>query len=474
MDIRTIFANMSWLATSQIITSILAFFWTIFTARYLGVNDYGILGFVVSLSAMFAIISDLGQSTHIVRSVSVDYSKARDYLGNAIPFKSLLSVVYILVILFVLLITDSSEITILIGLLFAFESVIKNFCSLFYGVFQAHEKGSYQAIANTILNVLTFVFIILAIYLDAGLWGITWAYIFANVACIVYTVYILCKHFEVPKIQFDFGFWKQLAIFGFPFALTTIFYTIYYSIDIFMLNQLIGDFATGIYNATYKLINVLTLFYSIYTAVFFPVMSKLYAKEKSMLKTTLSKSIKYLSLITVPIAIWVMIYSPDIIQFIYGNQYAQASIVLNVLIWTVVFLFINGAASNSLNASHKEYSVTKIYVIAAVFNVILNLILIPRYSYIGASVATVLSEILIFVLEIYALHKLNLSPNKGLILDTLKIVVASIVMGSALYFAHLSMWVTIPVAIIVYLVVGFVIKMFDNDDIYVIKQIIGR
>ena len=67
MDIRTIFANMSWLATSQIITSILAFFWTIFTARYLGVNDYGILGFVVSLSAMFAIISDLGQSTHIVR-----------------------------------------------------------------------------------------------------------------------------------------------------------------------------------------------------------------------------------------------------------------------------------------------------------------------------------------------------------------------------------------------------------------------
>ena len=203
-------------------------------------------------------------------------------------------------------------------------------------------------------------------------------------------------------------------------------------------------------------------------------MCKLYAKEKSMLKTTLSKSIKYLSLITVPIAIWVMIYSPNIIQFIYGNQYAQASIVLNVLIWTVVFLFINGAASNSLNASHKEYSVTKIYVIAAVFNVILNLILIPRYSYIGASAATVLSEILIFVLEIYALHKLNLSPNKGLILDTLKIVVASIVMGSALYFAHLSMWVAIPVAIIVYLVVGFVIKMFDNDDIYVIKQIIGR
>lgn len=56
----------------------------------------------------------------------------------------------------------------------------------------------------------------------------------------------------------------------------------------------------------------------------------------------------------------------------------------------------------------------------------------------------------------------------------MKIVVASIVMGSALYFAHLSMWVAIPVAIIVYLVVGFVIKMFDNDDIYVIKQIIGR
>ena len=62
------------------------------------------------------------------------------------------------------------------------------------------------------------------------------------------------------------------------------------------VGSLIGA-GTGIYNATYKLINVLTLFYSIYAAVFFPVMSKLYAKEKSMLKTTLSKSIKYLSFI---------------------------------------------------------------------------------------------------------------------------------------------------------------------------------
>lgn len=474
MDIRTIFANVSWLVIAQIITSILSFFWTIATARYLGVTDYGILGFVVSVSALFGVISDLGQSTHIIRSVSVDYSISKEYLGKSIPFKFFLSIIYVVVIVAVLIITGFTELTVIIGILFAFESVIKNFCLLFHGVFEAHEKIMYPAISNTILSLSTFIFIMLAIYLDLGLWGIAWAYIFANVASLIYITTVLCGKIVIPKIQVDFKFWKEIAVFGFPFALSGIFYTIYYSIDIFMLTQMVGDYATGIYNATYKLINVLTLFYSIYTAVFFPVMSKLYANERSMLKITLTKSIKYLSLITVPIAIASMIYSGDIIQFIYGNQYADASHVLDILIWTVLFLFVNGAVVNSLNASHKEYTVTKIYIIAAVVNVILNFILIPHYSYIGASFATVISEILIFILAVYVLRKLNLSPTKELIGDAVKIIISSVIMGAVCVIANLSMWVALPVGIIVYLAVAYVIKMFDEDDIYVINQIIKR
>ncbi|MDO5848687.1 MAG: flippase [Methanobrevibacter sp.] len=465
---------MSWLMASQIITSILSFIWTIMIARYLGVSDYGIFGFAVSLSGMFAVLGDYGIGTHIVRSIATDYNLAKDYLGNAIPLKMFLNISYFGVIFILLVIWHSSTLVIYITMLYVLESVIKSFCNLFYGTFQAHEKGKYQAIASIILSLLSFGFIMGAIYFNLGLSGITWAYVAANAITLLYTLNALIRHIVKPKIQFDFKFWKQLLIWGVPFALYSIFYTVYYSIDIVMLTQMVGDFATGIYNATYKLISVLTLFYGIYTAVIFPVMSKQFKSEKKLLLASFEKSTKYLSMVTIPICIACLFYSTDIIQFIYGHQYDQAAAVLEILIWTVCFLFINGAASTALNASHREYSVTKIYLGAAITNVALNLVLIPRYSYMGAATATVLSEIVILVLALFVLGKVGIKVSRHLVFDVCKIIISSLALGVVLYFLNLNMWIAIPVSIAVYLVFLIVTRTFDDSDRHIIKQIIGR
>ena len=81
-QIKTIFKNMSWLLISQIIASICGFIWTILIARYLGVNDYGILGFAISFSGILAILCDLGIGTHIIRHIATDYDSSGKYLGS--------------------------------------------------------------------------------------------------------------------------------------------------------------------------------------------------------------------------------------------------------------------------------------------------------------------------------------------------------------------------------------------------------
>ncbi len=473
-QIKRIFLNMSWMMSSQIITSVLAFIWTIVIARYLGVSDYGIFGFALSMSMMFSVITDFGMSTHIIRSVSVDNSIVSKYLGNAIPLKFILSILYLVVVFIILLISNQNIIVIYVTLLFCIECVIKNFVGLLSGMFQAYEKGKYPAIANTLLAVFTLVFIVMVVVFNLGLNGITWAYILANAVSLLYIVYALRNFITIPKFSFDKKFWVKLLKWGMPFAITGIFYTIYYSIDVVMLEQMVGAYATGIYNATYKLLDVLTLFYSIYTAVIFPIMSKQFKNQKSLLVASFEKSTKYLSMITIPLAIGCLFYSKYIIHFIYGFQYGDASSVLNILIWTVCFLFINGAASNELNASHKEYSVTKIYIVAAIFNVVLNLFLIPNYSYIGASIATVLSEILILFLELFTLKKLSLLPGRHLLFDVVKVCVSSIIFGFILYILDLNIWVAIPVSIVIYLILLLVTKSFDSGDKYIIKQILGK
>lgn len=471
--VQTAFANMGWMMISQIIVSVCAFVYTIFTAQYLGPSDYGVFGAAVSSAALFGLIIDFGLQTYLVRAISTDFDNEHIYLDNAITLKLFLSVLYVLIIYLALSTLGWNSRTVMVSLLIGIENVIKSYHAVLFTPFQAHEKMKYQAITNILINVFTLIFIFIIINTNFAIWGIVFAYIFANVIALIYEFWALRKHIIKPKLSFDIQMYKNLLKAGLPFALTGLFYTIYYSIDLVMLNHFSTSYATGLYNSAYKLITVLTLFYTIYSSVVFPVMSKLFKEEKDLLNFSLNKSIKYLLLVTIPISIFTLFYGYEIIM-IYGADYIEAGGVIKILIWTVCFLFINGACSLVLNSSHKEYSVTTIYSIAAIFNVVLNLILIPRYGVYGASVATVLSEILILILELYMLKKINQLPNMHLIYDVVKICIASLILGIVLYALNLNMWVAMAVSIIVYFPLILLLRTADEDDKMIVKQIIDR
>ncbi|AMD17764.1 polysaccharide biosynthesis protein [Methanobrevibacter sp. YE315] len=473
-QVQTIFKNMSWLLISQIIASICGFIWTILMARYLGVSNYGIFGFATSFTGILAITVDLGINTQVVRHISTDYDSAPKYLGNAIPLKSIFSIGCMILTLVILILMKSDELVITVTLLFTIEMIIKSYIGLLNGSFQAFEEGKYQGIGNTIVTLLTLIFILISIFGDLGLIGIAISYIIANFVALLYEYYVLNKHIVKPKFELDRTFCKSITLISIPFAITGLLYTIYYSIDVVMLTNMVGSYATGIYNATYKLIAVLNLFYSVYIAVIFPVMSKFFKNDESMLLISFEKSIKYLMLIIIPLAVGTVFYSTDIINLIYGNKYDAASSVLSILIWTVCLLFISGAANTLLNASHKEVTVTKIYAIAAVFNIVLNFFMIPYLSYNGAAITTVLSDVLIVIMQAYAIYKLGHRPNKKLYSDLIKIIIGSGILGIALYMLNLNMWVAIPVGIIIYFAVVYLLRLFDDSDKYIINEILGK
>ncbi len=176
-------------------------------------------------------------------------------------------------------------------------------------------------------------------------------------------------------------------------------------IDTVMISFMAGSTAVGIYSSAYKIITVFTTIYTVYTYVVFPLMSKLYKDSEDLLKVSYEKSIKYLLMIMLPFAIGITIYSQDIITFIYGESYIFAGDVLKILIWNVLFIMINGASTSLLNSSNSEVAVTKINGLACLVNVVLNLFLIYYLSYIGASIATVITGVIIFILMTYIILK---------------------------------------------------------------------
>lgn len=459
---------------AQIIASICGFIWTILIARYLGVSDYGIMNFAIAFTGIISITMDLGISTHIIRHIATDYDSSTKYLGNAIPLKSIFSFITFLLALIILILMGCDELTIQITLLFTIERIFSSMIGLFNGSLQAVEEGKYQAIGNILLNSLLLIFILISILCNYGLYGITLSYLLANFFIVIFQYFAVKKRISKPKFELDSEFCKKITILSIPFALTSFFGLIFSSIDTVMLTNMISNYANGIYSAAYKLISVLTLFYGVYSAVVFPVMSRFFKSEKELLKISFEKSMKYLLLIIIPISFATMVYSTDIIILFFGEEYSAASSVLSILMWTMTFFIINGLCTNLLNASHKEKYVTLTFMVAAIVNILLNLLLIPKYSYDGAAITTILSDMAITILFFYSIHTLDAMPNKKLYLDLFKIIIASLILYGSLILLNLNMWIAIPIGIVIYFVIIIIMKTFDDDDKYLIKEILGR
>ena len=314
----------------------------------------------------------------------------------------------------------------------------------------------------------------ITICFDLGLMAVALSYALTYLLFLIFMTIKMNQHCGIPKFEFDFKFWKTTAIKSIPFGLSIFFYTVYFSIDVVMIQFLAGDYATGIYNSAYKIVSVFAAFYVIYQYVIFPLMSKLYAENTDMLKLSFIESFKYSLLILLPLSIGVYFYSPYIIDLIYSSEYALASSVMQILIWTVVFLFINGVASSLLNSIGKELSVTKIYLVAAVFNIVLNYMMIPIYSYNGAAITTVLSEILIFVLMMYSISKTEYKADWSLINTCAKLIISGIILAVVLYWINVSIWLAIPIGLVVYLVALVLTRSIDDTDKYIIKEILKR
>ena len=92
-EIKNLFKNTSWMMISQIITGICAFIWSIIIARYLGVNDFGILSFGISFNCLTTVLLDLGLTTYSIRDMSRNTDLIIKYIGNLIPLKILLGII---------------------------------------------------------------------------------------------------------------------------------------------------------------------------------------------------------------------------------------------------------------------------------------------------------------------------------------------------------------------------------------------
>lgn len=473
-QIKSIFKNMSWMTSYKIVFSVCAFLWTIILARYLGVAGYGLISFATAFTNLTKIIINLGTDKYLTREVARYKETMPKFINNILPLKTVLSIVLLIFTGLVLYLLGYSNLTILVTLIFSVDVILSAFALVFASVFQAYEDMKYQSIGGIILSLIVLGGAIGVVIFKLDIISVAIVYVLGD---LFYLLFLLSEYlikFKLPKFEFDFKFWIKTIKKSIPFGLTSFFYLVYFSIDMVMISYIVGDYATGIYRSAYNLINMFTTIYTVYSLVIFPVMSKFFVESKNLIKVTYEQSVKYLLIFTLPICMGTFLYAEPILTLIYTSKYAIAAAPLQILIWTVPFLFVNGAATLMLNAINKEVKVTQIYIIASLFNIGLNLILIQLLSYKGAAISTVVSAILVYLLGLYYIFKTEHKPDNKLIKIVSKIVVSTLVLGIILYILNLSLWLAIPVGLVIYLIMLFITKTPDEADKYIIKELLNK
>jgi len=398
--------NFSWLSVAELAIRGSSFVAIILIARFLGAERLGIYSYVMSLVFIFAAFADFGMSPIIIRELARNKKELSNYLKCGATLKLFLGIIaFSLIMVTGRLLGKTGDVQIL--LVMASVWMVANSLTIFFSsIFQAFEKMHHVALVRVIEKFSFLIVLGAAFIVGPTLKGVIVIYILTALLGLCIAIYIAQSRYHKFVLGFDFGFSKSLLRKSFPLALSGFAFLIYNRVDIVMLSFMQGDQAAGLYSACYNLFILAGLLPVLATAAVFPSFSNLYATAREKLRQNYRKGLKILILLAVPVAAFTFLAAPWLIDILYGSAYIEAVPALRILMLTVLFSFPSHFLSRLLIITERQRWVFGIVVAAAVTNIALNLVLIPAFSYIGASITMVITQLLAFVIYFITTRKI--------------------------------------------------------------------
>jgi O-antigen/teichoic acid export membrane protein len=474
--VRRVAKNSFFILLGEATAALLALLLNVFLARQFGDVGFGKYSFAFSFTLLFLVFADLGLSVLSIREIARAPQKTSEYLTTVSLIKLVLSLITVGLIALVINLMNYPQDTRMMVYIFGFIVIFSSFAQFFRSIFRAFEKMQYEAITRITERVLVVAFALVSLFLGYGLTKVVLAILLAQAIATLLTLAVCIKRFTKPRLSFDFSLSRQLIKAALPFGIATIFLTIYFQTDTIMLSIMKGDAVVGWYNAASRLATGMLFIPIAFTGAIYPVLSKYFVSSKDSLVITYQKSLKFLIILAIPLAIGTTLVAERVILFLYGSEFANSAIALQILVWAISLIFVAQVVGYTLASINRQMVDTRITAAAALLNVVLNLILIPKFSYIGASAASVFSQTVVFVLEFSYLQKYL---YKIKILELVwKPLGASVVMGIFIYIllnaAFVHILVIILGAVAVYAGLLYAFRAFDKDELQLAKSIFRR
>lgn len=463
--------NIFSLLISRISTAIILFLVYTRLIQYLGPEQAGQYGLLAAFLTVFGFFVDLGMQQLVIKKISENRAEAGKYLGNYFVIQFILGIGFMTILDVIVMSVNYPPLVKQALYITGVGLLLSSMTMPLMAVINGFQKLSIIARVNFVNSLINAGMLLLAIVYHKNILFL--AFIPAVISLFDLIVYSFIVHRKITafKFQFDWKFWQQLFIWNTPFMLLTIF-SIYNRIDTLILPHLRSFTENGYYTAVYKFWDTLAFLPAVVAAALYPYFADQMARgQKDEARSALIIYTRYMVALAIPLTVGAYMLASRITVTFFGPAFAPAATALWLLVAAVSVLFIY-VPVNSLIISQRTKTATVITGCTLLFNLGLNLLLIPRFGFIVAAAVTLASELIQLIgYTIVVQRKIITFPYS---VNFIKPIIAGSIMAVGLNLLNfLNLWLLILIGGLVYAASLLVIGFFRRADWELLKSSIN-
>ena len=404
--LKKILGNSLWQISEKILTMLLSIVISGVIARYLGVEQYGLVNYVISVVSLFTAFSTLGMEKITIQDIVSQKDKEEVILGTSFIIRLIGGIVLIIISQITLYLLNGAVLIYqILGIIMGFCMVFKAFEVIEYYL-QAHMNLKIVSVIRFTTAIIVAIAKVLVVLCDWGVIGFVLTYLVDAVTAGM-LFYIFYKINRYKKWKFSKGYAKKLLARCWYIAIAGLLSTMYMRIDQVMLGKMLTDTTeNGIYSAAVRIAEMWYFIPSAIVASFQPnINARKKANDEEGYINLIQQLYDIVAIIGITFGISITCFGWLAIDILYGTAYLQASRVLMVMAWAGLFATLGTARSIWLiNENLQKYTI--IYTLTgAITNVVLNYLLIPSLGALGAAITTLISQIVADLLTLMAFKK---------------------------------------------------------------------
>jgi O-antigen/teichoic acid export membrane protein len=392
------FKNTSWLIFERFLRLLSGLIITIWIARYLGPNQFGLFSYVQNFAFFFTIVATFGIDNITIIQL-IKYPKNRDkILGSSFLIKIFGSFFAILTVIISFFFTNNDSFTNILILIIVSSTIFQSLCVIEF-FFQATVKSKYTALANIVSLFISIIIRVVLIATNAPLIAFVVVILVENVIIVSLLAYFyFYQKYTIFSWKFDKKTIKLILVDSWPFFLSVMILALHAKIDQIFIKELIGNQAVGFYAAATKLSEATYIIPTVIISSLFPSIVNAKKINEEIFYERIQKLYSLVVWFAIVIALLVTCFSESIIKILYKEQFLDASKVLAIHIWSGVFVAIGILNVRLVTINNKQKQWLLILILGTFILLTLLYFLISKYGILGASYSVLISQFLMSII----------------------------------------------------------------------------